>query len=54
MSNFSVNNNDVKTLSIEIIENILDEKRRERKIKMVLEDEDIEAYIKIDMHDAIK
>lgn len=54
LANFSCNNDDVKTLSIEMIENILDEKRRERKIKMVLNDEDIEAYIKIDMHEAIK
>jgi len=32
-------------LSVEIIENVLDELRRERKIKMVLADSNIEDYI---------
>jgi hypothetical protein len=36
-------------LSIEIIDNCLDELRRERKIEMVLQDEQIEEYIKFDM-----
>lgn len=52
--NFSFNDGDIKTVSVDIIQNILDEKRRERKIKMVLEDVDIDAYIKIDMHKAMK
>ena len=54
LSNFSFDNDEVKTLSIDIIENILDEKRRDRKIKMVLNDEDIEEYIAIDIHAAMK
>ena len=54
LSNFSFNNNDVKTLSIDVIESILDEQRRDRKIKMVLNDENIEKYISIDMNAEMK
>lgn len=34
---------------MEIIENVLDELRRERKVRMVLADDDIEDYIKLDL-----
>lgn len=38
---------------MEIVEGIIDELRRERKIKMVLADADIEAYIRIDLKSAM-
>lgn len=47
--NFSFDNRGQKTLSVEIIENVMDELRRERKIKMVLADSGIEEYIKLDL-----
>ena len=47
--NFSFDNKGQKTLSVEIIENVMDELRRERKIKMVLADSGIEEYIKLDL-----
>jgi len=37
-------------MSLEIIENIMDEIRRDRKVRMVLADENIEEYIKIDLN----
>lgn len=49
LNNFSFENFQQKMLSIEIIDNCLDELRRERKIEMVLQDEQIEEYIKFDM-----
>ena len=45
--NFSFYNKGVKTLAVEIIENVMDELRRERKISMVLAE--IEEYIKLDL-----
>lgn len=47
--NFSFANSGHKTLAIEIIENVMDELRRERKIEMVLADDNIEEYIKLDL-----
>ena len=47
--NFSFDNKGVKTLAVEIIENVMDELRRERKISMVLADAEIEEYIKLDL-----
>ena len=47
--NFSFKFQDHKQLSVEIIDNVMDELRRERKIKMVLEDADIEEYIRTDL-----
>jgi len=49
LMNFSFENAGQKTLCIEIIENVMDELRRERKIAMVLADSDIEEYIKLDL-----
>lgn len=49
MINFSVDNSGSKTLSIDIVENVMDELRRERKIAMVLADAEIEEYIKLDL-----
>ena len=46
--NFSFENLGHRTLCIEVIENILDELRRERKIAMVLADDNIEKYIELD------
>lgn len=46
---FSFDNKGQKTLSVDIIDNVMDELRRERKIKMVLADTGIEAYIKLDL-----
>jgi len=47
--NLSFNDNGKKTLNTDIIENVMDELRRERKTAMVLADEDIEEYILLDM-----
>ena len=47
--NFSFDNKGTKTLAVEIIENVMDELRRERKIAMVLADAEIEEYIKLDL-----
>lgn len=47
--NLSFNHKGHKTLQVDIIEIILDELRRERKIRMVLEDAEIEHYIKLDL-----
>lgn len=47
--NLSFNDNGKKTLNVEIIEDVLDEIRRERKTQMVLADEDIEEYITLDL-----
>lgn len=49
LMNFSFDNMGHKTLAIEIIENVMDELRRERKIEMVLADDNIEEYIKLDL-----
>lgn len=53
LGNMSFKSNGKKTVSVEIVEGIIDELRRERKIKMVLADEDIEAYIRIDLKKAM-
>lgn len=45
----SFKNKGGRTISVEIIESVMDELRRERKIRMVLMDDEIEAYIKIDL-----
>jgi len=37
-------------MSLEIIENIMDEIRRDRKVRMVLSDTNIETYITIDLN----
>ena len=34
---------------MEIVENIMDEMRRDRKIRMVINDENVEEYIEIDL-----
>ena len=47
--NLSFNDNGKKTLNTDIIENVMDELRRERKPAMVLADEDIEEYILLDL-----
>jgi hypothetical protein len=47
--NLSFNDNGKKTLNVEIIEDVMDEIRRERKTSMVLADEDIEEYITLDL-----
>lgn len=47
--NFSFNNKGQKTLCMDIIESVMDELRRERKIRMVLADAEIEQYIKLDL-----
>ena len=49
LMNFSFNNKGHKTLSVEIIENVMDDLRRERKIRMVLADANIEEYIQLDL-----
>ena len=35
---------------MEIVENIMDEMRRDRKIRMVLNDDNVEQYIKLDLN----
>ena len=52
MINLSYINGDHKTLCVDIIENVMDELRRERKTKMVLNDEEIELYIEQDLSKA--
>mmetsp|Transcript_17619 Transcript_17619/g.27259 ORF Transcript_17619/g.27259 Transcript_17619/m.27259 type:complete len:140 (+) Transcript_17619:3240-3659(+) len=52
--NFSFENAGQKTLCVEIIENVMDELRRERKILMVLADSNIEQYIKLDLGEVEK
>lgn len=47
--NMSFVNKGSKTLCVDIIESVMDELRRERKIRMVLADADIEEYIKLDL-----
>ena len=47
--NFSFTNKGQKTLCVDIIESVMDELRRERKIRMVLGDQSIEEYIKLDL-----
>jgi len=47
--NFSYTNEGQKTLCVDIIVDVMDELRRERKIEMVLADADIENYIKLDL-----
>jgi len=47
--NLSFNDSGKKTLNTDIIENVMDELRRERKTAMVLADEDIEEYILLDL-----
>ena len=42
LMNFSYNNSNNKTLCVDIIKNVMDELRRERKIAMVLADAEIE------------
>jgi len=48
----SYNHNGSKTLCVDIVENVMDELRRERKTKMVLDDAEIEQYIEEDMASA--
>ena len=50
MIQFAFENFGQKTMSLEIIENIMDEIRRDRKVRMVLADENIEEYITIDLN----
>lgn len=47
--NLSYNDNGVKTLNVEIIQDVFDELRRERKTKMVLADAEIEEYVDLDL-----
>lgn len=47
--NFSFVNKGHKTLCMDVIESVMDELRRERKIRMVLADAEIEQYIKLDL-----
>lgn len=47
---FGFDNNGSMQLSLEIVENIMDEMRRDRKIRMVLNDENVEQYIKLDLN----
>lgn len=54
LMNFSFDNKGTKTLAVEIIENVMDELRRERKICMVLADAEIEEYIKLDLSSGVK
>lgn len=51
LMNFSYNNANQKTLCVDIIIDVMDELRRERKISMVLADAEIESYIKLDFGD---
>lgn len=48
LMNFSYTNANQKTLCVDIIIDVMDELRRERKISMVLADAEIEQYIKLD------
>lgn len=52
MHNFSYVNDGKKIIVVDIVENVMDELRRERKIKMVLDDAEIEEYIKLDLVEA--
>lgn len=47
---FAFDNNGSKQLSLEIVENIMDEMRRDRKIRMVINDENVEEYIRLDLN----
>lgn len=51
LMNFSFTNGSQgsKTLCIDIINDVMDELRRDRKIAMVLADADIESYIQLDL-----
>jgi len=51
--NFSFINEGKKTLCVDIIESVMDELRRDRKIRMVLNDAEIEEYIKLDLSTAV-
>ena len=48
----SFNDNGVKQINIDIVDNVLDELRRDRKIIMVLNDEDIEDYVGLNLSEA--
>lgn len=50
--NLSYSNGNQKTLCVDIVENVMDELRRERKTKMVLDDAEIEQYIELDLAEA--
>lgn len=52
LHNFSYVNDGKKIIVVDIVENVMDELRRERKIKMVLDDAEIEEYIKLDLVEA--
>ena len=52
--NMSFANKGSKTLCVDIIESVMDELRRERKIRMVIADADIEEYIKLDLSEEHK
>jgi hypothetical protein len=47
--NLSYNDNGKKILNVEIVQDVLDELRRERKTMMVLADDDIEEYVDLDL-----
>ena len=49
IANMSFSQNNKRTLSLEIIQSILDEMRCDRKVRMVLRDEDIETYLGINL-----
>lgn len=52
LHNLSYNDHGEKTLVVDIVGNVMDELRRERKTKMVLDDAEIEEYIKLDLAEA--
>lgn len=47
--NFAFKDKQKLILSNDIIRDVMDEKRRERKIQMVLRDANVEQYIKMNM-----
>jgi len=49
LGNFTFLDKGKQILSTEIISAILDEIRRERKVKMVLNDDNVEGYVELDM-----
>jgi len=49
LGNFTFQQNEKQILHTEIISAVLDEIRRERKVKMVLSDDNVEQYVGLDM-----
>ena len=49
LGNFTFIEKDKQILHTEIISAVLDEIRRERKVKMVLSDDNVEHYVGLDM-----